>query len=62
VSFKFGGMEKHTVFLFVLFVCSVCFCRLKKKKNYYFTIKHELLYNYGLHFTSLFNILNTSYQ
>jgi hypothetical protein len=59
-----GVWKKHCLFvcficLFCLFLCNNIFF---KKKNCYVVVKHELLYNYGLHFTGLFDILNTSYQ
>jgi hypothetical protein len=49
VSFKFGGVDKHTVCLFV------CFCLY----NFFFAMlltEHDLHCNYGLHAISVFNL------
>jgi hypothetical protein len=68
VSFKFGGVDKHSVclFLFVLFTCFVlflyvyiCFC-LYIKFFFLFVamllIGHNLYRNCGLHVISVFNL------
>jgi hypothetical protein len=52
VSFKFGGVDKHTI---CLFVCFVCFCLYK----FFFAmllIGHDLHRNYGLHAIGVFNL------
>jgi hypothetical protein len=59
VSFKFGGMDKHTVCLFVcLFNCFVLL--LSVYKFFYFIamllIGHDLHHNCGLHVIGVFNL------
>jgi hypothetical protein len=59
VSFKFGGMDKHTACLFVcLFTCFVLFLTIYK--IFYFVatllIGHDLHHNYGLHVIGVFNL------
>jgi hypothetical protein len=53
-----GGVEKHTICLFILFCLFVFFFFYKKIAM--LLIEHELHSNCGLHFIGLFNILNTS--
>ena len=47
VSFKFGGVDKHIVFLFD-FVYKIFFAML--------LIRHDLHHNYGLHIIGVFNL------
>jgi hypothetical protein len=62
VSFKFGGVDKHSV---CLFICLFCFCRYifdfaMYIKFFLFVtmllIGHDLHRNCGLHVIGLFNL------
>jgi hypothetical protein len=67
VSFKFGGVDKHSVcLLFVYFLVLFCFCMYIFIFAVYiiffflfvvmFLIGHDLHCNYGLHVIGLFNV------
>jgi hypothetical protein len=69
VSFKFGGVDKHSVCLFVCFILFVCFCfcmyifDFAMYINFFFflfvtmlLIGHDLHRNCGLHVIGLFNL------
>jgi hypothetical protein len=66
VQFKFGGMEKHFIylflFLFVSFYLSFCAKKFEKKKRKlcYVLVKFELNCDCYLNFIDLLKGLNTS--
>jgi hypothetical protein len=57
VSFKFGGVDKHYVCLFVFFICCfVSFCLYIKIFVIMLLIRHNLHHNCGLHVIGVFNL------
>jgi hypothetical protein len=61
VSFKFGGVDKHSVCLFYLFYLLVLFCFCLYIKFFFLfvamlLIGHNLYRNCGLHVIDVFNL------
>jgi hypothetical protein len=66
VSFKFGGMDKHYLFVclfvcFLLFICLFClflYIYIYNKINCFtmLLIGHDLHHNYGLRIIGVFNL------
>jgi hypothetical protein len=63
VSFKFGGMDKHSVYLSVCSIsCFVLFLSVYKNNFFFFLlvamllIGHDLHHNCGLHIVGVFNL------
>jgi hypothetical protein len=64
MSFKFGGVDKHTVCLFVYFIC--LFCLFLSVYIYFYAIllfRHNLRHNCKLHVNGVFNLFEeTAYH
>jgi hypothetical protein len=57
MSFKFRGVDKHFVSLFVCFICCfVGFCLYMKNFVVMLLIRHNLHHNCGLHVIGVFNL------
>jgi hypothetical protein len=57
VSFKFGGVDKHTVYLFIYFIC--LFCLFLSIYNFFYAMllfRHNLHHNYRLHVNGVINL------